>query len=68
MVNGSQFAVSKPFYYLLHDYNSLKRWICDYENVARKIKPVGNTSKEHDIVNIKHIKLLPSMRDRRNFE
>ena len=43
------------FYYSLSDSQ-----ICDYENLAKKIKIISNTCAEKDIVNIEHIKELLS--------
>ena len=61
MVRGSQSAVSKSFHYLLHHYLLSDSQICDYENVAKKIKIISSTCAE-DIVNIEHIKELLCMR------
>ena len=42
--------------------------ICDYENVAKKIKIIRNTCPETDIVYIEDIKEILCVRDMRYFE
>ena len=53
MVNGSQFAG-----FFLHRHSLSDSQICDYENVARRIKIISNTCNEKNIVNIQPIKSL----------
>ena len=68
MVRGSQSAVSKSFYYLVHHYSLPDSQICDCENVAKKIKIISNTCAEKEIENIEHIKNLVYLRDIRYFD